>query len=136
MKNQIQMNKKELIIKNDPRKLLEARKFVEEFCRFIGFDEEKIYDIKVACGEALSNSVEHASGNEDGHFIYINMEFVEDKIIILIRDEGKFKQVVKIDEEDPRHRGRGIPFMLALMDLVSINETENGTIVRLEKKIN
>ncbi len=125
----------EITFKSDPRNLSSARKFVENFAREHGFSEEQVFDIKVAAGEALSNAIEHGSTGKESE-IKIIADFSKKSLHISIIDTGIFKKVVKVDDTgDPHHRGRGIPFMLALVDKVTINESKDGTIVKLVKNL-
>lgn len=132
---QNQEKHKEIILDSDPRNLAKAREFVEKFAVAWGFKEEQIFDIKVATGEAVSNAIEHGSPKGAVNKIVISADFTNSKLELNIKDEGNFKPAVKVDDPDPHHRGRGIPFMLALMDTVTINETKDGTIVKLVKKL-
>jgi len=125
----------EITLKSDPRNLAEARKFVEGIASKFGFNEEQIFDIKVAIGEAVSNAIEHGSPKGPLNSIKITACFLNDALELNVIDEGVFKRAIKVDDPDPHHRGRGIPFMLALMDTVTINETKAGTTVKLVKKL-
>lgn len=125
----------ELVLDSDPRNLVKARQFVESIARQYGFNDEQIFDIKVASGEAVSNAIEHGSPEGSTNKIKIDAKFTNGKLELNVIDEGAFKKAVKIDDPDPRHRGRGIPFMLALMDTVTINELKSGTSVKLVKKL-
>lgn len=125
---------REIVIASDPRNLAKARKFVETIAKQWGFNDEQIFDIKVATGEAVSNAIEHGSPEGSSNKIKIEAKFIDNKLELNIIDEGIFKKDVKVDSPDPRHRGRGIPFMLALMDKVTINELSSGTSVKLEKR--
>lgn len=125
---------REIILASDPRNLAKARKFVETIAKQWNFKDEQIFDIKVATCEAVSNAIEHGSPEGSSNNIKIEAKFVNDRLELNVIDEGIFKKAVKVDDPDPRHRGRGIPFMLALMDMVTINETSNGTNVKLVKK--
>ena len=131
------MNEKptEISLKSDPRNLAEARKFVEDIATKLGFNEEQVFDIKVAIGEAVSNAIEHGSPKGPLNSIKITVKFLNDALELNVTDEGVFKRAIKVDDPDPHHRGRGIPFMLALMDTVTINEAKGGTTVRLVKKL-
>ena len=125
----------EIVISSDPRNLKKARKFVERIAGLWGFSDEQIFDIKVATGEAVSNAIEHGSPKESENKIKVQAIFANNKLELDVIDEGVYKRIVKVDDPDPRHRGRGIPFMLALMDTVTVNEGKKGTIVKLVKKL-
>ncbi len=126
---------KKFVLVSDPRNLAKAREFVQEFAVAWGFGDEQVFDIKVAVGEAVSNAIEHGSPKSEENQIIIEANFEKEELVLNVMDEGIFKPAIKVDDPDPHHRGRGIPFMLALMDTVTINETPKGTTVRLVKKL-
>ncbi len=131
----MEKEKKSITIKSDPKNISKARRFVEIIAKQYGFDDSQIFDIKVASGEAISNAIEHGSPLGAKSNITVEADFSKNRLELKIIDEGIFKKQVKIDNPDPRHRGRGIPFMLALVDTVTIKESKKGTTVKLIKKL-
>ncbi len=124
----------ELEITGQGRKLVAIRKFIDKMAEESGFNEADKFDIKVAVGEACANAIEHGSprGKRDrGRVSYV---FEDDYAIIEIVDEGVFKPRFPSFDSQLNYRGRGIPFMLALMDEVEIKERKGGTTVRLVKR--
>ncbi|RJQ33282.1 MAG: ATP-binding protein [Actinobacteria bacterium] len=129
------MKKNELVIKADMKNLGKVREFIELVASESNFDESSIFDMKVAVCEAVSNAIDHGSPKGRSNDVTVTISFEEGKLTIKVADQGSFKPAVPIDDPSFHHRGRGIPFMLALMDEVTINEGKEGTVVRLVKKL-
>lgn len=113
----------------------QARKFAAKVASTCNFTDQDIFDIKLAVGEAVANAIEHGSPLGESNEINIICHCHGDNFIVGIRDQGKFKKKLPInDNDDVNFRGRGILIMLALMDKVSIDESKHGTTVYLQKK--
>ena len=114
-------------------KLVKIRKFVEQLAYECGFNETDVFDLKVAVGEACANAIEHGSPHGRKNRIQIACAFENNCLVVEVIDEGVFKPRFPAFDSQLNYRGRGIPFMLALMDEVEIKESEDGTTVRLVK---
>jgi len=126
----------ELEITGQGRKLVAVRKFIDKMAEESGFNETDKFDIKVAVGEACANAIEHGSPRGKRDKVRVSFIFENDYAIIEVIDEGIFKPRFPSFDSQLNYRGRGIPFMLALMDEVEIKERKGGTTVRLVKKRN
>lgn len=124
----------EIEIPGQGRKLAVIRKFIDRLATECGFNDTDRFDLKVAVGEACANSIEHGSPRGKRDKIKITFEFENEFAVIEIKDEGVFKPRFPSFDSQLNYRGRGIPFMLALMDEVEIKESKSGTTVRLVKK--
>ncbi len=124
----------ELEITGQGRKLVAIRKFIDKMAEESGFNEADKFDIKVAVGEACANAIEHGSPRGKRDKVRVSYVFEDDYAIIEIVDEGVFKPRFPSFDSQLNYRGRGIPFMLALMDEVEIKERKGGTTVRLVKR--
>lgn len=123
-----------LVIPSEGKYLSEVRRFIESQAKTCGFDDSETYDIKVAVGEACSNAIEHGSPKGPVNKVVISFNCKADEAIITVQDEGKFKrQVVEYDADGVHHRGRGMAFMLALMDEVQVKTASKGTEVIMKK---
>lgn len=111
------------------------RQFIVDFAAGCGFDDETLFNIKVAVAEAIANAVEHGSPKGNQNNIYTSCKCSENDFVIEIRDEGCFELNDQRVDEDLSIRGRGILLMLSLMDKVTFDETPNGTLVSLTKHI-
>jgi anti-sigma regulatory factor (Ser/Thr protein kinase) len=83
-------------------------------------------------GEACANAIEHAYQFEPSCTFRITAARRDSTIDVVVHDTGRWK---------PFHptpydlRGRGIQIMNGLMDTVTIERTEDGTAVRLTKRL-
>src|SRR3990172_5435302 len=122
-----------LRISSDGSQLADVRRFLEKICAQHTFSDEDCYDLKIAVGEACSNAIEHGSPRGADNEIEVRCCYLNDSMLVEIIDQGIFRPHIPVLDGSLNHRGRGIPFMLALMDEVDIAETPNGTVVRLVK---
>jgi serine/threonine-protein kinase RsbW len=117
----------------EPARLGEAREFVESVANDHGFDDDALYQIKVASNEAVSNAIEHGKPCPDGT-IEVRAEVEEEDLALYVRDCGEF--VLADGPRDPiAERGRGFTFMTLLMDDVSLDTEPGHTVVRLAKRL-
>lgn len=128
---------KKITIQSNGKYLERVRNFIEKMARECRLSESQIFDVKVAVGEACANAIEH--GSPEGVKSHIEVEVICDSngMIIEVKDEGVFKrQAMEYDADGLHHRGRGMAFMLALMDEVDVKIDHSGTTVRMFKKKN
>ncbi|MDP1809651.1 MAG: ATP-binding protein [Actinomycetota bacterium] len=126
-------NLRELNVQSQGVNLAKVRNFVVDVAKDCGFDENVIYDIKVAVGEAIANAMEHGSPLGEANHVKVVCRCDGDNLNIQITDEGVFKRAFPVAEEAVSYRGHGILLMLALMDKVTIDESAHGTTVSLTK---
>jgi serine/threonine-protein kinase RsbW len=112
------------------------RHFAADFVQRCGFCDDGIFDIKVAIGEACANAHEHGSPRGEKNNITVICRCLKDQMQIQVIDEGVFKKKVNFNSNGHEVSGRGILLMLAVMDKMTIDESENGTTVTLIKKHN
>lgn len=124
---------KELRLNSHTKNLSLIRDEVEAMAASCGFDENELYQLKVAVSEAAANAIEHGSPQGEQSHIKVSIECDCDKISVEVTDEGVFKARLPVTNGRPSHRGRGIFLMTALMDEVNITEGLTGTRVRLVK---
>lgn len=122
-----------LSITADPARLGEAREFVESVALESGFDDDALYQIKVASNEAVSNAIEHGRPC-DGGKIGLRAELENGELALYVSDCGEF--TLAASPRDPiAERGRGFTFMSLLMDDVSLDTAPGKTVVRLSKRL-
>ncbi len=102
-----------------------TRQVLRRVARGWNFDDAKIGDLVLACGEALNNAIEHAYDGESGT-IRVNARGDESSLVVTISDGGAWR-------EGPTRadHGRGIAIMHALADRVDIAGSPAGTSVRM-----
>lgn len=103
----------------------------------IGFDVEKIEDMKVAVAEACTNAIVHGCGCGQESKFNIDFVLTGEKITISVYDEGVGCQVDNIQEPDlskPKEGGLGIFIIKSLMDDVEIkSEKGKGMMIKMIK---
>lgn len=103
----------------------------------IGFDVEKIEDMKVAVAEACTNAIVHGCGCGQENKFNIDFVLTGEKITISVYDEGVGCQVDNIQEPDlskPKEGGLGIFIIKSLMDDVEIkSEKGKGMMIKMIK---
>ena len=112
-----------------PSSLASMRRAVAQWLRLGGAGEDEIYEILVACGEACANAVAHAHpALSDSSFeVLAEVEGVD--VEIAIRDTGRWRT------PGDAARGRGLSVMRELMEAVEIEPSEQGTTVRLRRRL-
>jgi anti-sigma regulatory factor (Ser/Thr protein kinase) len=117
-----------LTLPAQPEALITARRALRNWLTEVGVDEEALYDITLATGEACTNAIEHAYAPGEASF---ELEAIrgEADVRVRIRDTGEWRA--------PRgqNRGRGLKLMETLMDEVRIERETGGTTVELRREI-
>ena len=119
-----------------------ARVAVAAFATQLDPTLEEISDIKTAVSEAVTNSIIHGYGNNEG-IVKIEAEINENRIKIIISDKGKGIENVELamqplytSRPDLERSGMGFTVMETFMDKVKVeSEIGNGTTVTLIKTI-
>jgi len=109
-------------------RIIDACQFVLAGARKVGFDEDELFRIELACDEACTNVIEHAYGGENQGTIRITWEFADGAFVITIIDRGTYFDPNSVPEpylpnspddlDQLRIGGLGIHFMRSLMDEV------------------
>jgi serine/threonine-protein kinase RsbW len=127
-----------LMVPGKPEYVRTVRLAVSSLANKVGFDIEAIEDIKVAVSEACSNIVCHSTIEPD-HLYNIECEVCDDRIEILIEDEGIGFDMEKYEEPslgELREGGLGVFIMKALMDEVNVrSEVGSGTQIKMIKYV-
>ncbi|SET72378.1 serine/threonine-protein kinase RsbW [Natronincola peptidivorans] len=127
-----------LSVPNKPEYVGVIRLTVTGIANRMGFDIEKMEDIKVAISEACTNAITHGICQEENNF---SIEFLsdEEKLVISVSDNGKgcLSQNIKPPVlEDPREGGLGVFIIRSLMDEVEIlSNNGKGTIIKMTKYV-
>ena len=118
----------ELELPAEPGALAELRRRLGAWTVQAGASREEAYDIVLAACEAAANAVEHAYGPGEAEF-RVTAQADEGEVTVEVRDRGAWRP-----QRDPR-RGRGLGVMRELMDDVSVNSNDEGTNVRLRRRL-
>lgn len=115
--------------------------FIVDIAVEAGFTPSDVYAIQTAVDEACSNIIDHAYGEENIGDIKIKVTQTDNKLQIILIDQGEPFEPDDIPEPDissplelRKERGLGIFFMRKLMDDVYFEFSETkGNILTLEK---
>ena len=117
-----------LELSTQPRALTGLRRTLGRWLEAAGASNEETQDIRMAAHEAACNSMEHAYGFEEATF-KLDAVRVNGEVSITVSDTGGWREPRKTD------RGRGLELMRALMDDVELEAGNEGTTVRMKRKI-
>jgi serine phosphatase RsbU (regulator of sigma subunit)/anti-sigma regulatory factor (Ser/Thr protein kinase) len=102
-----------------------VRRTLQRFLRALELDDDRVYAMITAVGEATANAVEHAYVQCPG-IVRLRVTHSDGALRVTVEDDGRWKQAQKRDE-----RGRGLPLMRALMDGVEIRTNQSHTAIHL-----
>lgn len=102
----------------------QLRRVVSRFGKELALDDQRIFDLQVAVGEAFNNVVEHAYGRERG-VARIHGYRQEQMATIEVEDYGRWRP-----KRDETRKG-GLDMMQALADSLEVEHDRPGTKVRL-----
>jgi anti-sigma regulatory factor (Ser/Thr protein kinase)/putative methionine-R-sulfoxide reductase with GAF domain len=100
------------------------RRLMHRWLDQLELNEERVYDVVAAIGEAATNVVEHAYGPKGGA-MDVTAERDGSDIVVRVRDDGRWRPARGVD------RGRGTPIMRALCDEVRSSTLPTGTMVEM-----
>ncbi len=108
--------------------LADVRRLLRRWLLAQGASDDEVADIVVACQEACTNTIEHASGPGSESF-EVEATCDAGRVRVTVRDGGGWRA--------PRgtNRGRGLPIMRELMDSVEVRPSAEGTVVVLERSL-
>jgi anti-sigma regulatory factor (Ser/Thr protein kinase) len=112
----------------DPKSVGIVRHALRKWLADTGAADDEAFDILVASGEAVSNAVEHAYGLSDGTVV-VEANLDDGGVALRIRDYGRWRAPRDGD------RNRGFVMMRALMDEVDRVAGEEGTEVRMFRRL-
>ena len=109
------------------------------FAKIVGFEPERIEDLKTVVSEACLNAMEHGNKEDPNARVTVKMNFKDNSIIVFVKDEGTGVQkfpgdpdIRKKIEKLEAPRGLGIFLIKELADQVEFNQmTKDGHVVRM-----
>jgi anti-sigma regulatory factor (Ser/Thr protein kinase) len=125
----VDITRLDLKLPAEPESLALMRRSLERWLGTIGVPEAIAYELKVACGEACMNAVEHAYPPGDAIF-EVHAVNLGGNVEIVVRDFGFWRP--------PRagtDRGRGLELMKRLTDSMKVVPGSEGTTVHLAKTV-
>ena len=112
-----------------PESLSSVRGLVRRWLRQTGSTEQEIAEVTTACGEACANAIEHAGAGSSSSF-ELEGKLDGSGVEVVVRDFGVWRP-----ERDDDH-GRGLGLMNTLMDVVEVTPSPEGTVVRMQRRLN
>lgn len=115
------------VIQSDPHQTEIPKQAVSQELQQCGYREDATFAIKLALEEALINAVKHGNGCDPAKCVTVRYAVTPQKVIILVRDEGKGFIPDQIPDPTAPERlpipsGRGIMLMRAYMDEVEFRD--------------
>lgn len=111
-----------------------ARDAVAAFARRLGFDRERIEDLKTALGEACINAIEHGNDRSPGLRVDVSCVCESGRLTIEIHDQGlkRYQQRNVVASIDTKLsglaplRGMGLMMIAQLVDEAGFTESPDG----------
>jgi anti-sigma regulatory factor (Ser/Thr protein kinase)/putative methionine-R-sulfoxide reductase with GAF domain len=111
-----------------PKTLAHVRRVLRRWLINQGADEADVAEVTIAVSEACANAIEHAYSPAPASFD-LEASRTNGEITVAVRDRGRWRP--------PRgsNRGRGLSIMVAAMDDVQIDRTDNGTEIVMRRRL-
>ncbi|HEX9774304.1 MAG TPA: SpoIIE family protein phosphatase [Actinomycetota bacterium] len=113
-----------------PARLPAIRRVMGRWLRQNGFADDEAADVTLACAEACANAIQHAYDGREGT-LALDASVQDGAVSIRVRDHGSWKPEGEPHEES----GRGMRLMRAVMDSVDVVATNEGTEVRMRRRV-
>ena len=117
-----------LTLPAEPGSLAQLRRRLARFLHATGATEVEQYEITLTICEAAGNAIEHAYGPGDATY-EVDVVFDSGELTATVRDSGSWR------EKRGEHRGRGLNIIEDLMDEVSVERAQGGTLIRMRRRI-
>ena len=118
----------ELRLPADVDMIPSLRRVLARWLREIDASSTEIEEITLACSEACANAIEHAYAPGPAA-LEVTASVSEGETVICVRDFGSWR------DARGSHRGRGMVLMKGLMDSVDVDSGDEGTTVRLARRL-
>ena len=119
----------ELTTPAEPSALAPIRRAVEAWLADQRIDLREGWQIVAACHEACANASEHAYRPSEPGSIEVEARREGPRIVVVVHDHGRWRSPRGHD------RGRGLTLMNYFMDRVDVKRSEQGTTVRMERRL-
>jgi anti-sigma regulatory factor (Ser/Thr protein kinase) len=96
-----------------------------------GVPSQLTADAVIAANEASTNSVEHAYRVGPAERVVLTASVEGAQVIVRVTDTGTWRP----PPADPKFRGRGLPIIRSVSDVVDIDHDEAGTTVRMSIRL-
>ena len=114
-------------------RLGEVRHFADDAASEFGFTPSERYLIRLALTEAVTNAVRHGSSSEEDP-VEVRTAPEGGALAFYVSDTGRFVPRDAQGEEELPEQGRGLAFLVQLMDEVEVRPSPGGTVIRFAKR--
>jgi serine phosphatase RsbU (regulator of sigma subunit)/anti-sigma regulatory factor (Ser/Thr protein kinase) len=118
----------EMTLSARPNVLAGLRNTLGRWLRVVGADESELFDITLSTSEAAANAIEHAYGAREASFT-VRCERDGQNVTVTVRDLGRWRTGRR------QGGGRGLGIMRALLDSVTVDSDDAGTVVTMTKRL-
>ena len=114
-----------------------VRRLCGDALRKLGVAETCVQDIELAVTEACTNVLRHAAGTDREYEVRVRVDEDECEIEVVDAAGGRFDHTALASEPPlpTAESGRGITLMRALVDDLSMDSVNGGTVVTLRKRL-
>ena len=126
-----------LSMPSNPQYLCAVRGFFSSLCNDLKFDEQEVSRIVLAIHEACTNVIKHCYNGDCEQRIDFTIRITPEHFIVDIQDYGGPQDISRIGPralEQVRPGGLGTHFIQSVMDDVTYNSSEAGTVLRMTKR--
>jgi anti-sigma regulatory factor (Ser/Thr protein kinase)/putative methionine-R-sulfoxide reductase with GAF domain len=118
----------EMTLPARPNVLGGLRNTLGRWLKAAGASETELFDITLSASEAATNAIEHAYGAREASFT-VRCEHDRQQVTITVRDIGRWRTT------RPDGGGRGLQIMRSLVDDVTVDSDQHGTVVTITKRL-
>jgi serine phosphatase RsbU (regulator of sigma subunit)/anti-sigma regulatory factor (Ser/Thr protein kinase) len=93
-----------------------------------GANENELFDVTLSASEAATNAIEHAYGAREATFT-VRCEQDGERVTVTVRDLGRWRTTRQ------HSGGRGLEIMRSLLDSVTVESDDAGTVVTMTKRL-
>jgi anti-sigma regulatory factor (Ser/Thr protein kinase) len=126
-----------LSIPSNPQYLCILRAFCASLFETLGFPRAEVEKVVLAVHEACTNIIDHCYQGDITQRIDVTVVVTGADVAIEIRDYGQKQDVTSFKPRplhDVRPRGLGTHLIQSIMDDVTYNSSDTGTLVRMMKR--
>jgi anti-sigma regulatory factor (Ser/Thr protein kinase)/putative methionine-R-sulfoxide reductase with GAF domain len=118
----------EITLPTQAEVLAGMRRTIGRWLAAAGADPDEQFDVTLSASEAAANAIEHAYGGSESTFT-VTCDQADHQVTVTIRDRGRWRTA------QAPGGGRGLSIMRKLTDDVEITRGEEGTTVKLTKRL-
>ena len=127
----------ELEIPSAPEYVGVVRQAIEGIARRMHFDATQIEDLKIAVGEACTNSIKHGCPRDDTHVVENRCTVESDGLTVEVRNNiaDCRSPDIPVTPDTNREGGLGLYLIRQLMDEVDLQWNDHTAVVKMVKRL-